>query len=230
MEVLLSNGNDKTGYQALYAASQQLRSSWQGANVTILGFVIVLVAATWTLLGRTNANTPPGVSNDMVAAAVSSVVVSIWRLVYHRITHATASLYGDMVFCEGSMGLPTGSGACAQVVRKVFKGANLTDEFTTLTPIQRKKAADQLFEEKRLGFGGSLILDTLCLAAIVVMVVTAIVTRDPLLQRVLSWNNLFAFWIPVVVALALLGIGALTGQKKARKSHLRDALKCASLP
>jgi hypothetical protein len=213
--------DDKRGYAAMYEARQLHYSVHTTIAATYVGFATALITAVWALLLQKQPSGPPSLTPELVACSVSAVTVGLWRVIGHNADNTIVGLFGDMVLCEGELGLPPDSGITGLVVRSVLTNPSTRAAFLAQTPGQRKCTVDFLAATKRMNYRDQQVWDIVALLGIAVMT-TACFVSWPEGQR-FDLTAKLVLYVALGLGVALVALAFFRGQKKACAEQLLEA-------
>jgi len=158
---------DKADARALLQSTQQLRTHWSGAIITLLGYVAVANAAIWSyfLKAYVDSSQPLYIA---VASAGSSMSLALWRYYVRQLDDFIAALYPEFLFYEGILSVPNNYSTTRYLIKAV-PNVHTILENSKLNQEQKCDAISNLVESKRIGIRGHLKFEIMVLSLIVLM-------------------------------------------------------------
>ncbi|MFX0199357.1 MAG: hypothetical protein ACFFCW_24805 [Candidatus Hodarchaeota archaeon] len=225
MEINLGENNAR----ALLQSVQRQRVHWGDAITSHLGFSVTVNTAIWSYFLKSyidslGSNSSNGLSYLIIACALSSILLGLWRLYTHYIDNHIAGLYPDFVLFEGVMSLPSELGTSGYLSRENPRLAHILEG--EKYPLGKKvEILREIVKSKQIGKRGHGGIDIFVFIALLIMTILAVVTT----YKTPSFLN----------ALCLLGVlgghfffywGAFLYQRKSRKKCLKRILDKFSTP
>jgi hypothetical protein len=189
----------------MLASTQQLRTHWSGVITTHLTVAFTVNIALWSYFLKSYfeaeiSGSP--ITNQYLfsVSALSSIIISLWRLYTRYIDNHIAGLYPDFLLYEGMLKVPTNRSTCKYLsdevphVGKILNSKNVEVE-------RRVEFVSQMVAERRMGDRGHWWIDVVMLFIILVMTAGTIWIACPYTTCYLVGN---------VIALVVM-VWAMTG-------------------
>ena len=92
---------DRDNAGALLQSTQQLRTHWSGVITSHFGYAIIINAAIWSYMLKAyvdslSVQSVEGLTYIALAAALSAILLGLWRLYTHSIDNHIAGLYRQL--------------------------------------------------------------------------------------------------------------------------------------
>ena len=167
--------------RALLQSAQQLRTHWSGVIVTHIGYAIMINVAIWSYFLKSyfDSLAVPGKAQPsyiVIAAALSAILLGLWRLYTRYIDNHIAGLYPDFLLYEGTLSVPSDHGTSGYLIRAIPRVKPILE----LTPEQKLKGIKILVESKRIGRRGHLAIDVCVFFILLGMSAVSFLLRDEL--------------------------------------------------
>jgi len=161
---------DKSDAHAMLASTQQLRTHWSGVITNHLSVSLTINVAIWSYFITAYIDSSKDNSADhifiLVASALSSILLGLWRLYTRHIDDHLANLYPDFLLWEGVIGIPFERGTGGYLVKAVENAKPLLTS-KNMTVEDRVKGIEKLIAAKRIGDRGHKRIDLFSLTAII---------------------------------------------------------------
>lgn len=159
--------------RAFLQSTQELRTHWSGVITTHLGYAVVVNAAIWSYFLKSYIDSLASGSQAqpsyvVLAAALSALLLGLWRLYTHHVDNHIAGLYPDFLLCEAALSVGPGHGTSGYLMRAVPR-VDLILSNEGLTPKQKMEGISTLVKSRRIGRRGHLSMDVLVLVTVLGM-------------------------------------------------------------
>lgn len=149
--------------RALLQSTQRLRTHWSGVITTHIGYAIAINVAIWSFFLKSYVDYSAELSKSqplyiLLAAAISAILLGIWRLYTHDVDNHIAGLYPDFLSYESVLKVPSDRGTSGYLIRAVPK-IDLLLLDADLTPEQKLEGTSTLVKSKSVGRRGHLKID-----------------------------------------------------------------------
>lgn len=168
----------------LLQSTQRLRTHWSSVITTHIGYTLMVNVAIWSYFLKSYIDSLT-VSSEVypsyivLAAALSSMTLGMWRLYTHYIDNHIAGLYPDFILYESILSVPSDRGTSGYLVRAVpIVDLLLLDK--DLTNEQKLEGISTLVKSKRIGRRGHLTIDVLTLVVLIGMSAISLSLRSEL--------------------------------------------------
>ncbi len=154
--------------RALLQSTQQLRVHWSGVITTHIGYAVTLTVAIWGYFLKSYLDNGRPAHILLVAAALSTIVLVLWRLYAHYLDNALAYLYPELLLYESKLGVQPDYGIIAFLTKAVPKLKPILLDKDKLTAEKKVQVVLKLVEKRKIGYRGHLTIDIIVLAFILV--------------------------------------------------------------
>lgn len=207
----------------LLQSTQQLRTHWSSVITTHIGYTLMVNVAIWSYFLKSYIDSFTGSSEAyplyiVLAAALSSMTLGMWRLYAHYIDNHIAGLYPDFILYESILAVPFNRGTSGYLTRAVpILDSILSDN--NLTTEQKSEGISTLVKSKRIGRRGHLTIDVLTLVVLIGMFAVSLS-----LQSELQSSLAIACFAGIYIGLLFTLLGLFFYQKNPSKRFIKDIL------
>jgi len=194
---------------------------WSTLIYALSGYTGAVLLVIWGFLLKAymDASRPPAgpmhpIDYLLIASAVSSLILAIWRVSTHRVDIRMARLYPTFLYCERIMGVPPNYGTLVYITDHVLEDFKKT---LTRDHEQLMRGIEYLVNEKRIGTRGQGSIDLFAALLISGQLVFSVYQFDKSPQA-----TTIAVAV-ILLSLVLVAIGCPGGQRNPKQVHIDEA-------
>ena len=187
----MATKKDIENARALIRSTQQLRTHWSGIMYSFMGYAIVINVGIWSFFLKAYVDSTNTVSPEplylLIATAISSVFLGLWRLYSRYHDKGIADLYPDFLYYENILGLVAERRSTASMLSTDVKNTKLIFSNKNLSSDKKIKIIQTLIDTKHMGRRGHGPIDIFTFLFILGTSIASI-----WIQKI---YNSFTFWI-----------------------------------
>ncbi|MFC1955298.1 hypothetical protein ACFLWZ_01995 [Chloroflexota bacterium] len=211
--------------RTLLLSIQQLRRHWAGVITSHFGYAIIINAAIWSYLLKAyvdslSVQSIEGLSYVALAAALSAILLGLWRLYTHSIDNHIAGLYPDFLLCEGVLGIRYPHGTGGYLIGAVPKVCKIFSSHKLKPDQEEVEVIVYLVEKKKIGRRSHFSIDVVVCLIIIGMFVLCL----NLLEKV-QLSIVIGCLVATVIGFVLVVCCLLCFQMNPTDEHIQNAIQ-----
>ena len=189
--------------RVLIRSTQQLRTHWSTIMYSFMGYAIAINVGIWSFFIKAYVDSTNAVNPEplylLIATAISSVFLGLWRLYARFFDKSIADLYPDFLYYENILGLVKARKSTSSMLITDVENTKLIFSNKNLSNDNKIKIIQTLIDTKHIGRRGHGPIDVF-----IFLFILSASTVSIWLQEV---YNSFTFWICIAgIVIGLLFI------------------------